>query len=128
MNRALGYILTSLVLLTSFGVSFAQTATTETTLHDFMEDYTDPIAKKAKKGDKAAQAALERILKEVPNYALDDQKARWKEIGETAIAKGDLQSSCKSCHKEYKREYKKSYRKRPIQVSNELISFLKGSK
>ncbi|TGK07548.1 hypothetical protein EHO59_05455 [Leptospira semungkisensis] len=125
MNRALGYILASLILLTSFGVSFAQTATTETTLHDFMEDYTKPASKKAKKGDKAA---LERILKEVPNYALDDQKAKWKEITDAALASGDLESSCKNCHKEYKKEYKKSYRKRPIQVSNELISFLKASK
>lgn len=125
MNRVLRIILlASFLLFGTFSV-FGQGTSTETTLHDFMEDYTKPAAKKAKKGDKAA---LERILKEVPDYALDEQKAKWKEISDAAIASGDLESSCKNCHKEYKKEYKKNYRKRPIQVSNELIKFLKGSK
>ncbi len=126
MNRVSKFFLFSVFFLIGSGVAVAQTAgTTETTIHDFMEDYTKPASKKAKKGDKAA---LEKILKEVPNFALDEQKAKWKEITDAALASGDLESSCKNCHKEYKKEYKKSYRKRPIQVSNELISFLKGSK
>ncbi|TGN02921.1 hypothetical protein [Leptospira dzoumogneensis] len=125
MNRKLKSICIVLLFLLGVSTSYAQSGTTETTLHDFMEDYTKPASKKAKKGDKAA---LERILKEVPNWALDEQKAKWKEITDTALASGDLESSCKNCHKEYKKEYKKSYRKRPIQVSNELISFLKSSK
>ncbi|GBF39282.1 hypothetical protein [Leptospira johnsonii] len=125
MNRKLKSICIVLLFLLGVSASHAQSATTETTLHDFMEDYTKPASKKAKKGDKAA---LERILKEVPNWALDEQKAKWKEITDTALASGDLESSCKNCHKEYKKEYKKSYRKRPIQVSNDLISFLKNSK
>ncbi|TGL63449.1 hypothetical protein [Leptospira sarikeiensis] len=125
MNRELKFASAILTFLLFTSVSYSQSKTTETTLHDFMEDYTKPASKKAKKGDKAA---LERILKEVPNFALDDQKAKWKEISDAAIASGDLESSCKNCHKEYKKEYKKSYRKRPIQVPNELISFLKNSK
>ncbi|EIE02110.1 hypothetical protein [Leptospira licerasiae] len=125
MNRTLKNICFTLLFLLGVSASYAQSGTTETTLHDFMEDYTKPASKKAKKGDKAA---LERILKEVPNWALDEQKAKWKEITDTALASGDLESSCKNCHKEYKKEYKKSYRKRPIQVSNDLISFLKNSK
>ncbi|PJZ27520.1 hypothetical protein CH352_17105 [Leptospira hartskeerlii] len=125
MNRTLKNISFVLLFLLGVSASYAQSGTTETTLHDFMEDYTKPASKKAKKGDKAA---LERILKEVPNWALDEQKVKWKEITDTALASGNLESSCKSCHKEYKKEYKKSYRKRPIQVSNELISFLKSSK
>ncbi|PJZ69797.1 hypothetical protein CH373_10800 [Leptospira perolatii] len=104
---------------------FAQNETTETTLHDFMEDYTKPASKKAKKGDKAS---LERILKEVPNFALEDQKTKWKEITDEALSSGDLESSCKNCHKEFKKEYKKTYRKRPIQVSKELIAYLKNQK
>ncbi|EQA44651.1 hypothetical protein LEP1GSC050_2900 [Leptospira broomii serovar Hurstbridge str. 5399] len=115
---------TVLLVGANFSLS-AQAGTTETTLHDFMEDYTKPFSKKAKKGDKTG---LERILKEVPNFALEDQKTKWKEITDTAISSGDLESSCKNCHKEYKKEYKKTYRKRPIQIPNELISFLKGLK
>ncbi|EMK00384.1 hypothetical protein AB3N61_14990 [Leptospira sp. WS58.C1] len=125
MNRKLKNFPFVLLFLFSVSASYAKTATTETTLHDFMEDYTKPASKKAKKGDKAA---LERILKEIPNWALDEQKTKWKEITDAAFASGDLESSCKNCHKEYKKEYKKSYRKRPIQVSNELINFLKNSK
>ncbi|TGK11376.1 hypothetical protein EHO60_03410 [Leptospira fletcheri] len=125
-NRFYTCLFVAIALLAWSLVSLsAQSGTTETTLHDFMEDYTKPASKKAKKGDKAA---LERILKEVPNFALDEQKGKWKEITDSALASGDLEGSCKSCHKEFKKEYKKNYRKRPIQVPNELISFLKGSK
>ncbi|WP_078127588.1 hypothetical protein [Leptospira alexanderi] len=97
----------------------------ETTVHDFMEKYTKPAIKAAKKGK---PEYIEKILTEIPNFALDEQKAKWTEISQEALKTKDYEQSCKSCHKEFKKEYKKTYRKRPIQISSELILYLKGLK
>ncbi|EMN54140.1 hypothetical protein [Leptospira interrogans] len=97
----------------------------ETTVHDFMEDYTKPAIKAAKKGK---PEYIEKILTAIPNFALEEQKAKWTEISQEALKTKDYEQSCKSCHKEFKKEYKKTYRKRPIQVSPELISYLKELK
>ncbi len=90
----------------------------EMTLHDFMEDYVESAEKKFKKGDKEY---LKKILLEIPNFAIDEDKTKWKEITDEAIDSGKLMSSCKNCHKLFKKEYKKSYKKRLIQVPEELI-------
>lgn len=90
----------------------------EMTLHDFMEDYVELAEKKYKKADKEY---LKKILQELPNFAIDEDKVKWKEISDQAIESGNLMSSCKNCHKLYKKEYKKSYKKRLIQVPEELI-------
>ncbi len=97
----------------------------ETTVHDFMEDYAKPAVKAAKKGK---PEYIERILTEIPNFALDEQKEKWIEISREALKTKDYEQSCKSCHKEFKKEYKKTYRKRPIQVSQELVTYLKALK
>lgn len=90
----------------------------EMTLHEFMEDYVELGEKKFKKGD---SEYLKKLLQEIPNFAIDSDKERWKEISDKAIESGNLTSSCKNCHKIYKRDYKKSYKKRLIQVPEELI-------
>ncbi|EMJ91304.1 hypothetical protein [Leptospira alstonii] len=95
----------------------------ETTVHDFMEDYAKAAVKAAKKGK---PEYIEKILTTIPDFALEEQKAKWTEISQEALKTKDYEQSCKSCHKEFKKEYKKTYRKRPIQVSPELISYLKG--
>ncbi|MBM9579370.1 hypothetical protein JWG45_19685 [Leptospira sp. 201903070] len=97
----------------------------ETTVHDFMEDYPKLAVKAAKKGK---PEYIEKILAELPNFALDEQKAKWTEISQEALKTKDYEQSCKTCHKEFKKEYKKTYRKRPIQVSPELIQYLKELK
>ncbi|RHX92576.1 hypothetical protein [Leptospira stimsonii] len=97
----------------------------ETTVHDFMEDYPKLAVKAAKKGK---PEYIEKILTELPNFALDEQKAKWTEISQEALKTKDYEQSCKTCHKEFKKEYKKTYRKRPIQVSPELINYLKELK
>ncbi|RHX88175.1 hypothetical protein [Leptospira stimsonii] len=97
----------------------------ETTVHDFMEDYPKLAVKAAKKGK---PEYIEKILTELPNFALAEQKAKWTEISQEALKTKDYEQSCKKCHKEFKKEYKKTYRKRPIQVSPELINYLKELK
>ncbi|TGK23877.1 hypothetical protein [Leptospira stimsonii] len=97
----------------------------ETTVHDFMEDYPKLAVKAAKKGK---PEYIEKILTELPNFALAEQKAKWTEISQEALKTKDYEQSCKTCHKEFKKEYKKTYRKRPIQVSPELINYLKELK
>ncbi|EMY79380.1 hypothetical protein LEP1GSC060_2537 [Leptospira weilii serovar Ranarum str. ICFT] len=97
----------------------------ETTVHDFMEDYAKAAVKAAKKGK---PEYIEKILTTIPDFALEEQKAKWTEISQEALKTKDYEQSCKSCHKEFKKEYKKTYRKRPIQVSPELISYLKELK
>ena len=90
----------------------------EMTLHDFMEDHVELAEKKFKKGE---TEYLKKILQELPNFAIDEDKAKWKEISDEAIESGKLMSSCKNCHKLFKKEYKKSYKKRLIQVPESLI-------
>ncbi|MBW0432729.1 hypothetical protein [Leptospira yasudae] len=118
----------ALVALFTFSLSAGPTEPErkiETTVHDFMEDYAKPAVKAAKKGK---PEYIEKILNELPNFALDEQKAKWNEISQEALKSKDYEQSCKSCHKEFKKEYKKTYRKRPIQVSPELITYLKELK
>lgn len=120
--------LTIFVALFTFSLNAGPTAPerkVETTVHDFMEDYAKPAVKAAKKGK---PEYIEKILNELPNFALDEQKAKWNEISQEALKSKDYEQSCKSCHKEFKKEYKKTYRKRPIQVSPELIAYLKELK
>ncbi|ALO27668.1 hypothetical protein LBBP_03476 [Leptospira borgpetersenii serovar Ballum] len=124
------YIFTVSVVTLSVLITFTLSAQPERkvetmTVHDFMEEYTKPAVKAAKKGK---PEYIEKILTEIPNFALDEQKAKWTEISQEALKTKDYEQSCKSCHKEFKKEYKKTYRKRPIQVSPELIVYLKGLK
>lgn len=79
-------------------------------------------------GQKRKPEYIEKILTEIPNFALDEQKEKWIEISREALKTKDYEQSCKSCHKEFKKEYKKTYRKRPIQVSQELVTYLKALK
>jgi hypothetical protein len=88
------------------------------TLHDFMEDHVEIAESKFKKGKKES---LQKILEEIPNLALDEDKEKWKQITSEAIESGKLLSSCKNCHKEYKKSYKKSYRKRLVKIPVELL-------
>ncbi|EMI72598.1 hypothetical protein MAL08_14965 [Leptospira noguchii] len=115
----------TLSLLINLALSAQPERKIETTVHDFMEDYTKPAIKAAKKGK---PEYIEKILIAIPSFALEEQKAKWTEISQEALKTKDYEQSCKSCHKEFKKEYKKTYRKRPIQVSPELISYLKGLK
>ncbi|EQA51798.1 hypothetical protein LEP1GSC052_3125 [Leptospira kmetyi serovar Malaysia str. Bejo-Iso9] len=112
-------------VLISLSVSAQPERKIESTVHDFMEDYAKAAMKAAKKGK---PEYIEKILTELPNFALDEQKAKWTEISQEALKTKDYEQSCKSCHKEFKKEYKKTYRKRPIQVSPELIAYLKDLK
>ncbi|AOP35411.1 hypothetical protein A0128_17130 [Leptospira tipperaryensis] len=115
----------ALVALVSFSLSAQPERKIETTVHDFMEDYPKLAVKAAKKGK---PEYIEKILAEIPNFALDEQKVKWTEISQEALKTKDYEQSCKACHKEFKKEYKKTYRKRPIQVSPELINYLKELK
>ncbi|EMJ65215.1 hypothetical protein LEP1GSC051_4097 [Leptospira sp. P2653] len=115
----------ALFVLITFALSAQPERKVETTVHDFMEEYTKPAVKAAKKGK---PEYIEKILTEIPNFALDEQKAKWTEISQEALKTKDYEQSCKSCHKEFKKEYKKTYRKRPIQISSELIIYLKRLK
>ncbi|TGM53278.1 hypothetical protein [Leptospira adleri] len=115
----------ALVALITFSLNAQPERKIETTIHDFMEDYPKLAVKAAKKGK---PEYIEKILTEIPNFALEEQKAKWTEISQEALKTKDYEQSCKSCHKEFKKEYKKTYRKRPIQVSPELINYLKELK
>ncbi|XDD49885.1 hypothetical protein AB3N59_16180 [Leptospira sp. WS92.C1] len=115
----------ALFALSPFSLNAEPERKIETTVHDFMEDYPKLAMKAAKKGK---PGYIEKILAEIPNFALEEQRAKWTEISQEALKSKDYEQSCKSCHKEFKKEYKKTYRKRPIQVSPELISYLKELK
>ncbi|MDV6235534.1 hypothetical protein CH379_007835 [Leptospira ellisii] len=115
----------TLVALCAFSVQAGPERKIETTVHDFMEDYPKKALKAAKKGN---PEYIEKILAEIPNFALDEQKEKWTEISQEAIKSKDYEQSCKACHKEFKKEYKKTYRKRPIQISSELVQYLKNLK
>ena len=90
----------------------------EMTLHDFMEDHVEIAESKFKKGKKEA---LQKILEEIPNLALDEDKEKWKKIISESIESEKLLTSCKNCHKEYKKSYKKSFRKRLVKIPVELL-------
>lgn len=97
--------------------------TIETTLHDFMHDYTKPALKLYKKTGNSQK--LEIIIQAIPEFAPEDQKEKWEKISNQSLVAKDFEKSCASCHKPYKKPYKKSYRKRPIQVPIELLNKLK---
>ena len=88
------------------------------TMHDFMEDYTEPATKLYKKGKKEK---LQIIAEFIPNIALKKDKGKWLEIVQKAKVTGNLRKSCKSCHKLYKRKYKKTYRKRLVQIPKRIL-------
>ncbi|TGK33343.1 hypothetical protein EHQ12_11310 [Leptospira gomenensis] len=117
--------LLALVALCTISLQAGPERKIETTVHDFMEDYPKKALKAAKKGN---PEYIEKILAEIPNLALEDQKAKWTEISQEAIKSKDYEQSCKTCHKEFKKEYKKTYRKRPVQISSDLVEYLKNLK
>ncbi len=129
LSFEIGSYIFAISIVTLFALIAALSAQSErkveTTVHDFMEEYAKPAVKAAKKGK---PEYIEKILIEIPNFALDEQKAKWTEISQEALKTKDYEQSCKSCHKEFKKEYKKTYRKRPIQISSELIIYLKRLK
>lgn len=93
-------------------------------VHDYMEDYLKPTAKMVKKIQ--STDALERALKQVPSMAATaDDKAEWTAIVDKALESGDLEASCKECHKSYKKTYKKEHREALMPVSAELVDYLK---
>ena len=97
----------------------------EMTLHDFMEDYTEIAMKKSKKGD---PKYLERVLREIPNFAIAENKEKWSEISKKALETRKFGSSCKACHKEFKKAYKKQYKKRMITVPGDIIQLFHSLK
>ncbi|MCE9501766.1 MAG: hypothetical protein K8R21_14890 [Leptospira sp.] len=95
------------------------------TLHDFMEDYTEIAMKKSKKGD---SKYIERVLKEIPNFSIAENKEKWSEISNKALETKEFGKSCKGCHKEFKKSYKKQYKKRMITVPGDIIQLFKTLK
>nr|PJZ90769.1 hypothetical protein CH379_22455 [Leptospira ellisii] len=89
----------TLVALCAFSVQAGPERKIETTVHDFMEDYPKKALKAAKKGN---PEYIEKILAEIPNFALDEQKEKWTEISQEAIKSKDYEQSCKACHKDLK--------------------------
>ena len=110
-------IFSILITILCFTILIAD-STKKMTLHDFMEDYVELAEKKFKKGDKEY---LQKILEEIPNLAIPEEKEHWKKITDEAIESGKLLSSCKNCHKEYKKQYKKIYKKRLVEIPTELL-------
>ncbi|HEY9032918.1 MAG TPA: hypothetical protein VIN71_03190 [Pseudomonadales bacterium] len=100
----------------------AADATVSTNVRDFMKSYVKPAEKLAKKGE---AEPLRRILAAVPAMAQADDQAQWQVIADKALASGDLRASCKACHSEYKKTYKKEYRDSKVEVSAELVDYLK---
>ncbi|MCB1160570.1 MAG: hypothetical protein KDK45_23930 [Leptospiraceae bacterium] len=109
-------------LLFSGDVPKEKPAFIEMTVHDFMEDYTKPATKLARKGKKEK---LVESLKVMPSMALESQKEDWEKIVNKALSSGDYKASCKSCHSKYKKKYKKTYRKRLVKVPSELLELFK---
>jgi hypothetical protein len=98
----------------------------EITLEEFMDDYTKPAAKYLK--NKKDQKYLEEILRVVPDLAPDKDKAEWKKIVDDHLSSGDLEGSCKSCHKVFKKEYQKTFSKRLILVPDAIAGYDKKLK
>ncbi|EMO25173.1 hypothetical protein LEP1GSC170_2786 [Leptospira interrogans serovar Bataviae str. HAI135] len=61
----------TLSLLINLALSAQPERKIETTIHDFMEDYTKPAIKAAKKGK---PEYIEKILIAIPSFALEEQK------------------------------------------------------
>jgi hypothetical protein len=98
----------------------------EITLEEFMDDYTKPAAKYLK--NKNDKKYLEEILKVIPELAPDKDKAKWKEITDEHLSSGDLEGSCKSCHKIFKKEYQRVYSKRLITIPESVVGYDKKIK
>jgi hypothetical protein len=98
----------------------------EITLEEFMDDYTKPAAKYLK--NKNDKKYLEEILKIVPDLAPEKDKAEWKKIVDEHLSSGNLEGSCKSCHKVFKKEYQKTYSKRLILVPDSVAGYDKKLK
>lgn len=94
----------------------------QTSLGDFMENFVKPSDKLAKAGN---AEALQKILQQLPSFAVEEDKAKWQEIVDKSLADGKPSASCRACHSGFKRHYAKQYGDRVIEVPADLMAYLK---